>query len=178
MRPKALLLTVFLAACGWLVSIPFPSHVVHPTQGTEAEIIATAMEEWESQIGPTGPVCAAQLPDLRVAYVEGEDFERACGRCAVAHGEQCDYDRCQWGCAYACYRDADGVVGAFNASKRTPILVVNSRDKDTNIRHRLIVHETMHWLGTCSGEGQDYYHTDTRYWREGVQGAVEERLAL
>lgn len=142
---------------GCMHSIPFHSTPANPA---DLGVVDAVWSVWTHSIGGPGDTCEAQRHRLHIADLPSAETLAACN---VPQ-------------PFSCFRYADGARGAFNLARRTPILVLDAGR--SNKRGRLLVHEAVHWLGSCSGEGVDATHADPRYWMNGVQGDTDRMLGF
>lgn len=131
--------------------------------------VEAAIETWRARHlthddlpSPDTAQCVARFADLEIVAPSHHDFRRLCRRCNTTDpSPHCD----ALGRIHACApwgdeRDDDGHIGALHA-----MIVLDGRHAETpRTRDSLIVHETIHHLGTCTDYGPDAAHADTFLW--------------
>lgn len=111
---------------------------------------------------PDGARCVAELAALRTVVVEPEEFRRLCWRCDPDDED----DECEaMGRANACApvdrpRREDGTLGE---SRPLNVIASTFADRPTTFTN-LVIHETIHHLGRCTGDGMDHWHRQDRLW--------------
>jgi hypothetical protein len=110
---------------------------------------------------PDGPRCIDAFA-LESVTVDPRELRRLCGRCDPTDPvPECD----ELGRASACapigaLRGSDGELG-----EQRPLIVVG--DSHVEAYAHLVIHQTIHHLGRCTGEGSDDGHTRAHYWCSG-----------
>lgn len=128
--------------------------------------LSSAILEWRNQGLPWHGRCEDELPRVRIVVAMPGPFTELCRDRPSSAG----------GTMYACstYQYERRWPWSIFARSRVPLLVISALEPQPH-RRRLVIHEAMHWLGSCSGKGIDYDHEDTLVWR-GVMSAAQARL--
>lgn len=159
------MLVAFFVGCGGL-----PASVDRFPDELERTAIAVTMQTWNEDpaLQPIGPQCIAELRHLRVAFLGPPEYRAACGECT--YGAHYDAKKCKNRLIYGCfrYRHPEGKDGPH-----IPIMVVWEMAEDPV---EVLMHETVHWLGSCTGRGPDGRHIDPLMWGDdGVLGRAREK---
>jgi len=146
-----------------------PGRPDHYAPGHADPAVTAAIDAWRRRHERRGDVpspdtsrCETRFADLEIAVPSHEDFRRLCQRCDLTDPTP----RCEdMGRINACApwgdpHDDDGHIGAFHAL----ILIDATLAEDPRTFDGLVVHETIHHLGICTGYGADATHTDEALW--------------
>lgn len=131
---------------------------------------------WDhAELDTIGRRCAEDRAILRVVVAETEDYSRLCtGWCPTRlcpSGRASE--RCGWGCRDACFVDPcvgswPHCIGTGNegaGGRETPLIVVHVDAAPDGYPHAsTLAHEYLHFLGTCTGRGEDRNHVDQQRW--------------
>ena len=158
---------VLLAGCAH--SVPERSTLVLHNDGDVLQVLASMWRaaglEWSDR-------CDDELATARVAIHPEDDFRfwtTLCGYIEGADGEEvCPVSRpCRRGCARAAMTYVQ--TSAWPASMwsfGTPVFHIH--ENRAQYRRALVIHEALHWLGSCSGRGPDRKHLDEERWTVGA----------
>jgi len=144
-----------------------PAHLQHGEVAVQATIRA-----WRERhlihgdvSSPDSERCFAEIPDLETVTVSPEEFRRLCQKCVPDDpASECD----ELGRANACapfdrLRQPDGELGESRALN----VIAPAFPAGSGVHRRLVIHETIHHLGRCSGEGLDHWHQESHWWCTG-----------
>ena len=145
------------------------AHAPAPMLSHPNEAVAAAIEAWRARYETHGDLpspdtteCVARFADLEIVAPSHDDFRRLCRRCDTTDpSPHCEALGRINACApWGDERDDDGHIGALHAM----IVLDRQHAEVPRSRDALIVHETIHHLGTCTGYGPDAAHADTFLW--------------
>lgn len=138
-------------------------HEYHPPGSQpnelEKEQIQNTIIAWQSfsNLAPYNDECQFQFENnlhiVRANESEIRTFCRACGP-----------DMCQGlnapcsTCVHACQPTHQYKSVVY------PLIVIHESHHCKQIWYRLVVHEAIHWLGNCTGNGNDPDHLNMWYW--------------
>ena len=140
-----------------------PEYTEHPNAAVQATIAA-----WRERYfvqgdvsSPDRPACIDDFARLAVISAEGEEFRRLCMRCDPDDSTpECDALGRADSCAPVASRREEGEFG-----EPRPLNVVASRFTPGSEAHGwLVIHETIHHLGRCTGDGIDASHDRPHLW--------------
>lgn len=139
--------SLLVAGCGFWVMHPQGSA---PIVDADAALVDATVADWHSAGLPTRDVCEEQRGRMRVRWSD------------ELSPRECQDER---GLARACFVWSDGSRGAFNQGNLTPVLVVTTQ-VDAERQRRLLRHEALHWLASCSTGDLygDPYHRRPEVW--------------
>lgn len=109
-----------------------------------------AVAAWASHPGLAylPPRCSKQLDRLRVARVRSRVMEDRCASTDCLQSSGCEFP---WSC--------------FSVVEDSPVIWVwAALPQDTRCLER--IHQTLHWLGYCTGSGLDMMHNDPYRWQD------------
>lgn len=152
-----------------------PGESTEPVLGggwhTDPAVLAT-LEAWRWRHATHADVaspdisrCEDRIRSIEVLVPSHEEFRRLCRRCDLTDpAPQCaSMGRINACAGWGDSRDDDGVIGAPHAL----VVLDATRAADPVQRGRLIVHETVHHLGTCTQDGADAPHANDAWWCAG-----------
>jgi len=144
-----------------------PAFLEHPEP--EVQVTIRAWRERHLIHGdvssPDSARCIDELAALETVTVPADEFRRLCARCEPDDrtSPECE----ELGHANACapiasLRGPDGELG-----EPQPLNVIARTHRDDTSHQHLVIHETIHHLGRCTGDGIDDGHTRIPYWCTG-----------
>lgn len=153
---KALLIVLFLCS-GCMVGLP--DNAAPPTQD-EYGTIDWVIDSWQSKgLNTIGHRCEKEYDKMRIVHADGGQLVDLCGGCQPG---QCISGKCS-SCVAGCYQRAYSVTlwpWGFVAPSRPFITIATAYAAPL----ATVAHETLHWLGDCTGRGADPRHTDAVRW--------------
>lgn len=143
-----------------------PSAPPPPREVPLDPVIAATYAAWDARaeengdVPPLGDLCDAYLDGIEVLIPDHHGFRSLCYACDSRDPDPVCAER---GRAYACapfWRARPG-------EPRRALVVLDAGHAGTAARASLIIHETIHHLGACTGIGADRAHTHPALWCEG-----------
>lgn len=124
---------------------------------------------------PDTAQCIDELAWLETVVVPEPELRRLCERCAPDDtAPECDALIRTNGCATVGQpRGSDGEL----EEARPLIVVADQSSRDARDLAHLVIHETIHHLGRCSGQGSDEGHTRSQLWCVGGEACTPEEAA-
>lgn len=162
-------LVLLLIGCG--TSLPNPAYFLN---NQDDVVIDQLIFAWEEQKGlpSVGELCHDTRRSLRVAPVAGESFHDQCadycepGNCPGYRTSR----SCRFGCAQSCFTHYcyRAFPGCTIARREIPVIAIHESFFDPHNLEPFLIHEGLHWLEWCTGNGIDHTHQDSLVW--GPQG--------
>ena len=154
---------------------PFASH--------EDPTVRTTIAAWRERYlihrdvaSPDTAQCIDELAWLETAVVSRTELRRLCQRCTPNDtAPECEGLTRASGCAtVGQLRDSDGEL-----EESRPLLVVaDEPGRDARTLQHLFIHEALHQLGLCSGQGSDEGHSRMEVWCIGGDACSPEEAAM
>jgi hypothetical protein len=145
-----------------------------PPRESDAAVIDAVSAAFRAAGNPWTAQCRQER--RRIVVVRGENVSVYCASRGPCCGTMEKQDACQCsirtggaGCAAgATTREADWVQPVAAAAQRWRVMLWVSKYEDEQTQRRVIAHEYVHALGTCSLEDPDRLHARAGWW--GAQG--------
>lgn len=156
MNRKILLAALLLGACRPIV----PDGATWATP-SELEAIDAAVEVWTRHGNAFGERCEIQRATIRIAR-DGDDFAAVCGVPPRGADRACPQGAAR--CAVGCYELTRLERGTALREDRATVVFGVAPELGADDADRVLVHEALHWLGACSGVGEDQWHLRESRW--------------
>ena len=168
---RAALLALLLAGC--VQSLPVGAE--RPPRASDLSVIDAVSQAWRAAGNPWTTECRQERRD-RIVVVRSANVSiycasrgPCCGSPEKQHACGCAVDQGASGCAAgATTFEADWVQPLAGAAQHWRVMLWVSRYEDEQMQRRVVAHESIHWLGTCSEVGDDRAHVNAAWW--GAQG--------
>lgn len=133
--------------------------------GHDDPAVMAAVEAWTARHEERGDLptlevgsCIRTINGMWILVPEPDEFFRLCKTCNLSD----DSPRCE------AVGRANGCApwhGVYEDGKVHALVVLDAgRAADSNVRSRLVIHETIHHLARCSDHPGDRLHEDRRLW--------------
>lgn len=146
-----------------------------PLAPEERAALAATLETWRAHGFPTPPTC--DLERVRVVRDAGP-FEELCGAPPRGADRACPEGADD--CAVGCFNLARPDGGTALREERATVAIAVAPELGPVDARRVLVHEGLHWLGWCSGVGEDRWHLRDGWWGDAQTypegGMVRETL--
>ena len=169
---RSLFLALLLSGCVQAL----PQGAERPPRASDLVVIDKIASAWRAAGNPWTAQCRQERRD-RLVVIRAErsvgGYCAAAGPCCGTPAKQSSCG-CLWaqggmGCAAgATTREADWIQPIAGLAQRWRVMIWISAHLDEQTQRRVIAHEYVHALGTCSLEDPDRLHARTGWW--GAQG--------
>ena len=135
------------------------------TSGSSERALVAAVSNWRGAGLPWTETCEQEYGRVRVIMAYPNEFSELC----------LDRPSSAGGRLYACSTSqlARAWPWSFVDRTKVPLLIVSALQPFDH-RQGLVVHEALHWLGSCTGRGIDYEHQDNYVWQALLSGTIDQ----